>query len=523
MESQFQDRVVKPEAIFKFDEPKRQPIPEFKLDTQVDFTKSTGYANPSTDIKGVADKVKPAGIGDLQIDADLGKLEEGIKNIRKQQINEKIRNLINEAQRLITEQQYHKALEPLNQALEIEPASALTLFYIGYCFFELEDYHSAQKALEVARQHARDMETIVLILVLQASCVRKATEQIEMQLANLIEKGQFESAISLIEKELRQQPFNVAFLYHKCNLLLVTGKVMQAKQATIEAMGRVSKDNVQLFQELLHQITIHEHFPYLEKARIALRRGNPAEALKLLNPCRSVLAGFEQYEVTRAYAEEKNRSFLIAIFSRNNKWLTDSSRQKFFAWLLAEELNAGVSAMNEENFDRAAAAFTAAARIDSGCSIICYLHGVSIFKGFQQAFEKKDAAALNLDRSTQTLAAASKLLERACADPLVGKQSTNVRKIVDNHLSQLIDVKREIERQMQQVNDCVSKFNSIMGYLGKNPIRSLDELKAARSVFKDLEGQVARARSGQHENSGGMQVLDQLEEAIKNINKQLYN
>lgn len=448
----FRERFAENSAAFMREEISRSNLPStegLKLDTKFDLAQLEGFTGPSTEIKGIADKVKPVGVGDLRIDTDLGKLDESIQKIQKQKLNEKIRNWIEEAQRLIGKQQFQLAMVPLEKALATEPALAIAWFLKGYCLFGLQQYYPAIKVLDTARQHVTDPEMMVQILMLRTVCVRKDTERIEKQLAELIKKKSFDKAIALIEDELRRQPSNVALLYYKCHVLLLSGRAKQAKQAVLDAMGRVGQENAPLFQDLLTQITLEDYKSYLESARIALRRGNPAEALKQLHSCHTALAGNELYETMLSYAQEKNHcGFFASIFSRDKaRLLTNASRQKLLLWLLDEELKTGSSAMSKENFDQAAESFAAAAKIDPTCWIICYLHGVAIFKGFQQVLERQDGIR-DLNSIIKSLETASKLLNYALPDPIVGQQSANLLKLVNNYhlqLQNLLEIQKSIE------------------------------------------------------------------------------
>ena len=61
----------------------------------------------------------------------------------------------------------------------------------------------------------------------------------------------------------------------------------------------------------------------------------------------------------------------------------------------------------------------------------------------------------------------------------------------------------------------------MMQYFNNNPIRNLQQLNQARNMISTLDGMVAKARSGQQRGSEGLRLLDQLEEAIKNVKRQL--
>jgi len=525
--SPFRERFTEIDAVLKKEEMNRTALPStegLKLDTKFDISQLEGFTGPPIDVKGVADKVKPAGVGDLRIDADLGKLDEGIKKIQKQQINEKIRKWIEEAQKLIAKRQFRPAIKVLDEALTADSTSALALFLKAHCLYGLGDYNAALTVLDSAQQYVRDPEMLVLILILQAGCVRAITAAFEAKLNALMEKKRFAEALALVESELRRQPSNVALLYHRCVVLFAMGKMHEAKQAAHAAMQRVGPENADLFQGLLSHFALEEHQRYLEAARQALRRGDPAGALQKLQPCRTALAGYEQYEAIRSYIEEKNpRGFFNTLFSSREKVLslTEPRREKLLLWLLAEELNTGALAMNEAKFDQAAAVFVAAAKIDNRCRMICFLHGASIFNGFQQALQRQDKP-LDPDRAMASLETAADLFARAAADPIVAQQSKNLRQAVLAYQAQFREVARERARREQEakpVNDLIKDFNALMDGLQNNPIGSINELESTERKFRDLRQRCDKLRKNRTKKQG-REVLDQIFAAIeRNLNQ----
>jgi len=525
--SSFRERFTEIGKGLKHEKPERPVLPStegLRLDTSFDISQFEGFAEPQAEIEGIADKVKPTGMGDLRIDADLGKLDEGIQKIQKQKINEKIRRLIEEAQKLIIKKQFRRAITPLDKALEVDHTSVEALYLKGYCHFGLKNYDTAIIILNDARKYARDREMIVLILVLQAACTRAIIEAFEIKLGALIKKKRFKEALALVERELQDQPSNVAFLYHKCDVLFLMGRKSQAKQVALDAMNRVDRANATLFKGFIDYITVQENQRYLEAARIALRRGDPTQALKKLEPCRIALAGNEQYEAIHAYAKKKKPGgFLGSIFSRYKVVsLTDGIRQKLLQWLLTEELNAGVLAMNAGKFDNATVSFVAAAKIDNGCRIICFLHGLAIFNGFQQAFNKKEELP-SIEHSIKSLETASELFACSSTDPVLGEQSANVRKLVDNYHSQLQELARERarrEKEAKPVNELVKDYNALMDSLEYGRIGSISELERAESKFRNLHQRADKLCKHRNRDQG-RDLLDQIIVAIDRNFKEL--
>lgn len=519
--SPFRERFTEVEATLKYKDIERTILPStegLKFDTKFDISQLEGFTGPAIEVKGVAEKVKPAGMGDLRIDADLSKLDEGIQKIQKQRINEKIRTWIEKAQKLIAQQKFREAVKVLDEALKADATSAQVLFLKGYCFFGLGEHEAALAILNDAQRYAHDPDMLILVLVLHAACVRAITAAFEAKLAVLITKKRFAEAIALVESELRRQPSNVALLYHRCVVLFLMGKMHEAKESTLAAKQRVDPENANLFEELLNHFVFEEHQKYLEAARQALRQGDPAGAQQKLQPCRKVLAGFEQYEAVRSYIKEKSpQGFFRSIFSSSEKvlTLTEASREKLLLWLLAEELNKGVSAMNIAKFDQAATAFANAAKIDNRCRTICFLHGLSIFNSFQQALQNQDRT-LDLDHAITSLETSAELFAYAAANPNLAQQSKNLHQTVLSYQAQLKEVRQERahrEQESKPVNELIKDFNGLMDNLQKSPIRSTNELESAERKLRDLRQRCDKLRKNRTREQG-REILDQILAAI---------
>lgn len=507
--------------ILIFEQP-QQTMPQvagLKLDTSFDVSKLGGFTAPEVKLGSVAEKIKPQGVGTLQIGTDLGKLDAGIERIKHRQTTAEIQALIQEAEQLIAKKQYRPAIKPLDKAISRDAACLAALCLKGYCLYNLEEYDPAMKVLEEARRHARDSESALSVLMLQALCMRAMAAQVEAKLAELVKAKKYVQALSLIEGELNRYPDAAALLYHKCGVLLMMGRMADAGRTARYAIERVENENAELFYELLDEIRFQENLPYLEAAREALRRKEAEEAIRQLEACRSALIGKAQYEAIWAYAQEKRpRGFFSKIFSGGTSAALDpATRQVFLQWLLAEELGKGMEAMGKEKYDIAVGLFSQAARIDGNCHIICFLHAVALFNGFNRAIENKKNKP-DLDRAVSDLEQAAQLLQQAGVNPLVAKQCADLLQVVNNYLGQL----RSVKRESSAVNECVTGFTSMMDHFTRNPISNRQELETARSMVKELKSKVAKARTKQPRGSEGWKVLDQVDEALRNVEKQLY-
>jgi tetratricopeptide (TPR) repeat protein len=514
MSNPFRERITDLEAGLKTEKGVRSKLPSaagLKIDTSLDISALNNFTAPSVEIRGVAERIKPHGMGDLRIEADLGKLDEGLEKIKRQQIDEKIRALVEEAERLIVQKKYRPAIRPLDLALEIDPSSTQALFLKGYSLFSLEAYNDALDVLDEARRFARDAETTVTILMLQAACIQAATELVEGRIAELIEKGRYREALDLLDDELRHQPSNIAFLYHRCVVLVLMGKVGEARRAAIDARGVVGGENAELFDELLAQITFSENAKYIEAARMALRRGDANEAVGQLDRCR-VLAGNEQYDAVRSYAEDRlPRGFLSSIFSRSKSAsLAEPTLQKLLMWLLAEEVDDGVISLNEGRFKQAYSSFEKAAKIDDRCKIVCFLQGVAIYNEFEDSLKRQELPDLGL--AIRSLEKASSLLRRAGSYQVVAYQSLSFLKAVDDSISQLNEIAAErarIETEDRPINELIGEFNSLMDSLERAPAGSMREIESAEKKFRAIREKAEKIRK-RGVRKEAQNILDQI-------------
>ena len=160
--SQFRERFTEIGGGLQQDKSERPVLPStegLRLDTSFDISQLDSFAAPQVEIKGVADKVKQ-GMEGLRVEADLGKLHEGIEKIRRQQVSDQIRGLMEEAQRQIAKKLYRPAIKTLDKALAVDPTSTQVLFLKGYCLFGLGEHDPALDVLNEARNQARDLRRL---------------------------------------------------------------------------------------------------------------------------------------------------------------------------------------------------------------------------------------------------------------------------------------------------------------------------------------------------------------------------
>src|SRR5215213_219122 len=254
-------------------------------------------------------------------DVEVGALDDALRRIRWQQTNQQVRELTDEARRLLKEGDFTDALDLLQEARGIAPTDGSILYLIGLCHFLLGDFQTGYDELGTAAEHIADAETLAAAASLRASCLRAIVNEIVTRLAELKKRGRVEEALALVEMSLRRYPSSATLLYQRCELLLRLGRAEQAKQAAREAVERGGEENAPLFRRMFEQATLLEYRPLLEPARQALREGDAPTATKLLKAAQPTLKGKQFYEAVYIYAREKDGppSGLLSIFSRSRE------------------------------------------------------------------------------------------------------------------------------------------------------------------------------------------------------------
>ncbi|HEX8070625.1 MAG TPA: tetratricopeptide repeat protein [Pyrinomonadaceae bacterium] len=526
-DGQFRERFTEMGAgLARQERPARPEMPTIAIDTNFDLTELESFAAGPAGAAGAVESLgapTETGVGEL----DANQLDEALQKIQQQQLSEQISGLVEEALRLINAESYREAIYVLDEALAIVPNSASILYLKAYSLLSLGAAEEAYELLTTASELAPDGESLLTVLTLQGACVRAILDDVEAQLEKLRERGQLEAALRLVEAHLRRLSHSPTLLSHRCAILLALGRLAQAKQAALDGVERGGEENQDFFRRMYDQAVERETQPLLEPARLALRQLDAARAVKLLQACRERLSGQERYEAARAYAHEQSpqRSVggLRALFSRPKEAapepLTAERRQRLLQWLLVEELDGGYTAMEQEDYARAANMFRHAEGVDAGCNIINYLHALAIFRHFQVRLEDQEAA-LDLAEALNDMKRAQAYVARAVGDPLIADRARALAAAVKNYQEQLLEIERERKRREEAerpVNELLNDYNQTMERLEKNRIGSAKELNDARARFRQLKERAQQVRRGRKPAEGAA-VLGQLIEVLdKNL------
>lgn len=489
------------------------------LDFTVDVNRlGTFIPTGKVEIGAITEHLGPGSGEGLQLSTDLGRLDEGLRELWEQEANAKLRRLLEQAQGKFRQEKFQSAIALLDQALEIDPANAPALLLKGNCHFALGEFDNALELVTKALEHASDPQTAILALVLRAACEQGAMRQFEHELAELLENGRRDEAIERVKRRMRRFPDNPTLLYAHCALLLSADRLAEAKAAAERALNVVSRANAEHFRNLLRHIAVQESHETLESVRLLLRRGDAGSAITRLDTCSAAIRGDEQFEALRSYAHERyvgtahlGRARRARMRRADVRRLAGPALAQLLCWLVQEELQAGMEALNTERFAQAEGWFAAAEKIDDRCDIVAFLHAVALFREVQQAFERKKPPSL--DHARADLQRAARLAAQAIRDPMVGEQCKALASAIAGNLGAL--------EKARKVSECVSRFNALVTHYERSPIRSRADLTTARRSFRQLAADVNGLRNQQAPDSPERQALDELTLAIRRIEKQL--
>lgn len=495
---------------------KSMPISGLEIDTSIDLSKMEDFGVQKVDLVGAASKVKPVDEKGLQIDADMGKLDEGIRKLQAQQANQKVAQLLEKAQALLKSGKPKEAIAVLDQALGIDPSSAEAHFFKGYCLFSMDSFEPAMESLDRARGFARSADLFMLILILMAACMRAMNEAIAQKIQKLLNSKKYKEALALAETYLRQQPQNPAFHYHRAGILMLMERYQDAESSVRQSLGIFKGEQAEPLMQLLEVIRWNKNQHLVAKARTSLRAGRNSEALSVLQSCRKELEGVALYDGALALAYELGGpTGLAALFKRDKpRPVKDEARQKVLQWLLADELNAGVEALAKEKYAVAVQQFSQAYKIHRGCGVVCFLLALALMRQLEQSFETEKQH--DLDHDLGLLQSAYSAVSGAFTDAEIAPQAQGLQKSIRGYLDQFEEIKRQQAREMEEFREIqalIDSYNSLMDEIKRHPIDSLRTLEAYERRFREIRTPADRLRRSRKPERGG-KVMGELCEAI---------
>ncbi len=501
---------------------KAMPITGLEIDTSIDLSKMEEFGAQKVDLVGAASKVKAVDANGLQIDADMGKLDDGIRKLKAQQANRQVAQLLEKAQALLKNGKAKEALALLNQALGLDSTSAEVHFFKGYCLFSLDSFEPALESLETARGYARTPDLFMVIMILMAACMRAMTEAIAKKIQSLVNAKRYKEALALAETHLRQQPKNPAFHYHRAGILMLMEHYQDAEASVRQSLGLFKGEEAEPLMQLLEVIRWNKNEHLVVKARASLRAGRNSEALGFLQACRKELEGVALYDHALCLAYELGGpTGLAALFKRDKpRPIKDEERQKVLQWLLSDELNEGVEALTEEKYSVAVQKFSKAHKINNRCGVACFLLALAKMRQLEESFQTEQQH--DLDEDMQVLQSAYDTVKGAFADAEIAPQAQGLQKNIRGYLDQFEEVKRQQEREMEEfreIQETIDSYNFLMEEIKQHPIDSLGALNSYEHRFEDLKGRAERLRRSRKPERGGKVMGDLCDAIDRNLSQ----
>src|SRR5205814_8157196 len=106
----------------------------------------------------------------------------------------------------------------------------------------------------------------------------------------------------------------------------------------------------------------------------------------------AAFGGDERFVALRAYAQERAARTRRAGPGRLVRWRQRDEQaapipypmlQGLIEWLVGDELDAGLTALADDDFDAAAGWFGRAEEIDGRCAAVAFLYGVALLRGLE--------------------------------------------------------------------------------------------------------------------------------------------
>jgi len=125
----------------------------------------------------------------------------------------------------------------------------------------------------------------------------------------------------------------------------------------------------------------------------------------------------------------------------------------------------------------------------------------------------------NFERQFRNLRDEAERLRKGRSLEQGGKVLGDIIQIIDGHLEQISGARAQAKGS-QKVGQCIEAFNTMMSYYQRNPISNYSQAQEAKRKIRDIQNKVSEARR-QNPGPDGSKVLDQLDEALRNVSNQL--
>lgn len=484
------------------------------LGVDIDRVNTFATASPgATDMSGLVTEGDPEALADE------------MRAMRAREADLKVQHLLDRAERAAERGDHRTARRLADEAMGLDRTSLSAWLLKASSLIALHEFAEAVQVIAVAAAQAKDLRGRRLAATLKDECERAELRAFSADLVELLEKGRLEEAARRVEARLRERPDHPTLLHTQAVVLVLSGKLGAARTAAEKGLRVAGRSETARFEELLRSIAQRECEPRLEAARVALRGGDTTTALARLDECAGAIGDSEHFQAIWSYAHERHAGRASLAFTRRRRLrhadaapIEPATLQWLIEWLVRDELKAGWKAMQNNDFAAAQKPFEQAAGVDDRCHLVAFLLATSIFRALLDRFEAKRKPTL--DEVHDSLVRAERLAAQAKDDDQVGRAAADLAATVRSSLDTLRAVQAQVARS-EAVNRCVGQFNALVQHYERYPIRTYEQKSNAQRSFDTLAREAERLRSEGSTEPREVDVLRQLTDAIRQIQRQL--
>jgi len=304
------------------------------------------------------------------------------------------------------------------------------------------------------------------------------------------EAGDLPGAIALLDQALAADPEYLRAWQWKAKCLIRLGNTERAiaelTQARTQVVGAAAVAKVDEMLDACRRALTDRP---VKRARRALRAGQPAQAVAILDECAPTLAGDADFGARLIYARERARD-------NATTELSHAVLQGVLAWLSAEELAAGTDAYAAGEYRTAANQFAAARKRDSRHTVAALYEAQAVLSmAVALMNDPPDKWAEQVDRArrvAQLFRQADTLAQQAERNPVIAGTAVALRQAVADR-ARTNDERGRRAAKIVAYQKCADDFVGLHRYYEKN---SRDVLASVSFItsFPQIESRAHRLR-----------------------------
>lgn len=456
-------------------------------------------------------------------DLDAGKVEEDIfskerlENLAGAQIDKRLPEIaldtgsleldvdLQEARRLIEQEQYQQALEILARVLAASPDSHEARYLKASCHAKLLDYLDALEELAVLRRADASDKVRSLSWGLLAETRRALPPKMLLETALRIAAGDAATMADKLERlvELDPEPYVYHFLL--AGVQMKTGDDEGARGTVERGLAVGSFGDEGLLRSMNEELLKRSLLDQMQRARHHFRQGRHADARKHLDSLPAAYQDLRLYRLFDGYLQGLVAARSAAERADVVPAGTFREVDVLYGYLVGEDVRVGKEALEKGAFESAIEFLNDALSMCPRYPYANFVYAAAAFKWLAEQFA--DGAPPELESAHAVLDTARTSARLACEDEDVRSVAWALLGAIESALDSLPD-----PADIELVNGLITEFNDIMKSVEQG-IGELDHLKGVQErllgVKRRLENEGARVRDPQ-----GREAVSQLKNSV---------